>query len=878
MRFSVILFFVIFFLGSGLLFSVDQRSELARELTSHMITAGDYQNSIDYATAVDICGDWLIIGAPLDDEIAPDAGSAYIYQWNGSSWSNEHKLYASDAEENDQFGCSVAISGDMALVGAMYEDTRANNAGAVYAYYYNGADWIEQKLMASDGEANNRFGICLDFDADTAVIGAPYRSETGNSSGVIYTFTRSGNSWTQDEKLYPADGNVYDYFGFSVSISGNWIAAGSTGNDQAGNVSGAVYFYQNSGSNWLEKEKVIASDTQEGDEFGNAVDIYGDYALLAAWKDDDNGPNSGSAYIFKRIGESWIEQDKLLASDGATSDYFGNSASLDGDYAVVGAALDDSDGVTNCGSAYVFKRNNAEWDQIEILTATEQNPDDLFGTQVAISGNTIAVGCPGDDDNGIDAGSVSSFLNTDDVFSLSGKTMASDGYAYRYFGSALDMDGNWLVVGVPFDNDLGEEAGAVYVYHWSGSEWQEISKFSGSDTQAGDQFGISVAIDGTDFLVGAWHEDTRANNAGAAYFFAYDGSTWQQQKLMAPDGLAHDHFGYSVSFDNGLAAFGAPGSSDNGSQSGAVYYSEHSGTNWQNPVKYVPADNTLYDYFGTSVAVSNTRIIVGAPGVDDYGNGSGAAYIYDTTALTEDKIFAPDIADNDNFGKVVALSGNNALVSSINDDDNGPNSGSAHLFNYNGTAWIHQQKLVPSSLQSHDYFGSALALSSDYAAVASTHHSNSGEQEGGTVYIYPRDSDSWNILVDLSLTEPADYDWFGKAVAISGNQVACGWPGNDDNGIDTGAVMIYHDLDSMMPLYTPADLVINVTDTGVSIFFTAVSGATGYKVYAASSVEGSYSEVTGSGSFSQNGNTICWSSPVLENNQFFRLIAVQAGE
>ncbi|MBN1327022.1 MAG: FG-GAP repeat protein [Candidatus Cloacimonetes bacterium] len=873
MRFIIIL--IIVSSAFSLLIAVDQRQESARELISHKITAADYQNSKDYATAIDLDGDWLIVGAPLDNELAPNAGSAYIYHWDGSTWSNEYKLFASDAEENDQFGCSVAISGDMALVGAWYEDTRASNAGAVYAFYYDGADWTQQKLMANDGEAHNHFGRCLDLDANAAVIGAPGRSETGNQSGVIYTFTRSGNSWIQHEKLFPTDNAMYDYFGSSVSISGNWIATGSTGNDEAGNGSGAVYFYQNSAGNWLERDKVIASDTTVSDEFGYAVAIDGDYALLTAWKDDDNGPNSGSAYIFKRDGLIWNEQDKITPSNAGTSDMFGNSASLDGDYAVVGAAYYDDDDL-DCGSAWVFYRTGTQWDQIDILLSDVRTPDDLFGYQVAIDGTTIAVGCPGDDDNGIDSGSVFSFQNTDNDFSLAGKVFASDGFAYRYFGSVIAMDADWLAVGVPLDNDNGEEAGAVYIYHWTGSEWSEESKFSGSDTEDGDQFGSSIAIQGQDIMIGAWHEDTAANNAGAVYYYRYDGRSWQEQKLVAFDATAHAHFGFSVSFDGNLAAVGAPGCYDNGSQSGAVYLFEKIGETWQNPTKYIPADNVLYDYLGRSVAVSGNRMIAGATGVDDHGNSSGAAYILDLSTTDEIKLFPSDVAVTDNFGGVVAISGNYALISSVNDDDFGPNSGSAYIFYYNGTSWIQQQKLTPSSLHAGDYFGSSLSLNDDYAAVASFYHSNTDEQEGGTVFLYQRILENWNILLDLSAPDPSDFDWFGKAVAISDDRAACGWIGDDDYGIDTGAVMIFHDLDTVTPLASPSEIIINATAvSGVDIFFDSVSGATGYKIYASDSVEGPYSDISGTGSFSQIGEQMQWSSPQLDNRRFFKVIALQ---
>ncbi|MBN2018237.1 MAG: hypothetical protein JW794_08950 [Candidatus Cloacimonetes bacterium] len=867
---------LILFLFSFNVLIADQRMESAKEIASYKITATDYQNSIDYASVIDICGDWLIVGAPLADDTNTDEGCAYIYHWNGSSWSDECKIVASDADEEDQFGYSVAISPDMALVGAMYEDTRAANAGAVYAYYYNGADWIEQKLMASDGEAHNHFGESVDLDGTVAVVGAPQRGENGNQSGVIYTFNRSGNTWTQSEKLCPSDNAQYDYFGWSVTISDDWLAVGSTGNDQAGNSSGAVYFYQHQADNWLERDKVVAGDTENNDNLGYAVDIDGDYALISSINDDDNGPNSGSAYIFKRSSTSWLEQDKLLPSDGAGGDYFGNSVSLDGDYAIVGSAEHDNGDDLDCGSAYVFERDGIEWSQISILTADVLTAEDFFGKQVAISGSIVVVGCPGDDDNGNNSGSVFTYENNTDDFTYTTKVFASDGFAYRYFGSAIAMDGDWLIVGVPLDNDMGNEAGAAYFFHWTGSAWSEISKIIASDTEEGDQFGNSVAIVGQDFLIGAWHEDTNALNAGAVYYFKYNGSTWYQQKIIAPDGIAHNHFGYCVSWDNDMAVIGAPGCSDHGSQSGAVYITELIGSTWQTPSKLIPTDSQIYDYFGTSADIDNSNIIVGAHGVDDYGTSGGAAYIFNTVTKSETKLFSPDIAANDNFGKTVSIDGDYALISSINDDDNGPNSGSAYIFHTNGSFWNFQQKLVPASLQAGDYFGSSLNLSNNYAAVASIYHSNNNELEGGTVFVYELDRDNWNILAELSVTDPSDYDWFGKSVSVSGNRVAVGWIGNDDNGIDNGAAMVFHDIDTVTPLIPPEDVSISVDQSsGVDIYFEAVLGATGYKIYGSDTPTGIYADITSSGSFSQVGQQIHWSATTSENLYFFKITAIR---
>ena len=869
-------FTMVFIISINLLFS-NQRLKMSKDITSYKITPSDIQNSTDYSVAIDMSADWLIVGAPLADGESEDEGCAYIYHWNGSAWADEYKLIASDADPDDQFGCSVAISDDMALVGAKYDDTCSIDAGAVYAFYFNGVDWIEQKLTANDGTSHNHFGSCVDLDGNTAVIGTPHRNEIGNHSGVIYTFTRSVNNWSQITKLYPSDSNLYDYFGSSVSVSNDWIAVGSSGNDEAGNSSGAVYFFQKVENEWYERDKVTAEDSENNDNFGCQIDVCGDYTLITAINDDDNGPNSGSAYIFKRNGTNWLEQDKLISSDGNNADGFGISASLDGDYAVIGAAEHDDGIELDYGSAYIFKRNVNEWNEIDVILADTITSDDFFGNSVSINGTKVVVGCIGDDDNGIDSGSVFTFENDSDNFLLTSKVFSTDGFAYRYFGSTIAMDGDWLLVGVPTDNDAGEAAGAAYIFHWNGVDWEEISKICGSDTESGDQFGYSVKINGMDLLVSAPYEDSQDNNAGAVYFFDFNGIDWDEQKVMADDGEAHNHFGYSIDLNDDTIVVGAPDRNENGNASGSVYLFTKNGEYWLQTNKITPSDNSLYDYFGSSLAISDDWIGIGSSGNDEAGNSSGAVYFYQKNGevwTEQDKVVALDTEQTDNFGYAIDLDGEYALISAIHDDDNGPNSGSAYIFKRNDTNWIEKYKFVPADGLTGDGFGNSVAIEGIYAVIGSSEHAINEELDCGKVYAYERNIEEWNILERFTVEEPKENDQFGRAVSISGNRIASGWIGNDDNGIDNGAVMIYHGLDTLVALNTPTIVSFSIDQNATLVItFEEVQNATSYKILGSSSLYGEYTDITETGTFNQDGIHIQWSIQSAEDVYFFKVIA-----
>ncbi len=334
------------FVRSGLVWS--QQAKL-------LPTDGGTGGGFGYSVALD--GDAALIGRRNDDAAAPNAGSAYVFVRSGTSWTQQAKLIASDAVSSALFGNAVSIEGGTALIGADDDDHTAggydSDEGSAYVFVRSGASWSQQaKLIASDAEWYDEFGSSVSLSGDTAVIGSHWSDDPVSHAGAAYVFVRSGTSWTEQAKLLASDGSYDDELGKAVCIEGDTILLGVAFEDAVAQNSGSAYVFERTGTSWSERAKLIPDDAAPGEYFGRSVAIDGDRLLIGA-SGGYLGSTAGSAYVFGRRGPGWIQQARLEAGDGKPDDYFGVSVALSGDSALNGAYLDDSSG-TSSGSAYVF--------------------------------------------------------------------------------------------------------------------------------------------------------------------------------------------------------------------------------------------------------------------------------------------------------------------------------------------------------------------------------------------------------------------------------------------------------------------------------------------------------------------------------------------
>jgi hypothetical protein len=401
--------------------------------------------------AVAISDDTLVVGAGYEassasggeeDNSASVAGAVYVFTRSDGIWSQEAYLKASNAEADDFFGTTVAISGDTLVVGAIGEDSSASggeednsaeNAGAAYVFSRSGGVWSQEAyLKASNAEADDRFGWSVSISDDTLVVGARYEGSSASggegdnsaeNAGAAYVFSRSDGVWSQESYLKASNAEADDYFGTSVAISGDTLVVGANNEDSnasdgeednSSEAAGAAYVFYRSDGVWSQESYLKASNAEEGDRFGWSVAISGDTLVVGSHfesgnvsggEQDNTSPSSGAAYVFTLNNGVWSQEAYLKAINAEEYDYFGRSVAISGDTLVVGAYREDSsasggeddNSVEDAGAAYVFTRSDGVWIQEACLKASNAEADDLFGTSVAISGGTVVVGAYGED-------------------------------------------------------------------------------------------------------------------------------------------------------------------------------------------------------------------------------------------------------------------------------------------------------------------------------------------------------------------------------------------------------------------------------------------------------------------------------------------------
>lgn len=368
-------------------------------------------------------------------------------------------------------------------------------------------------------------------------------------------------------ELTADDGDSSDAFGSAVALdSGTMVIAAACDETAGGNCDGSAYVFVRSDAGWVQQAKLVPADIGKYDEFGQSVAVSGDTVVVGSWADRIPGRGeAGSAYVFVRTGTTWTEQAKLVAPDGAAFDSFGISVAVDGNTSVVGTAGDKVGAVFGAGSAYVFARVGVTWTlQIKLL-APDRAKDDYFGNAVAMDGNTVLVGSASDSTaTGNNSGSAYVFVRSGASWTSQAKLTPPDGVKNGFFGTSVAVDGGTAVVG---DEPYGRQRpGSAYVFVRSGTAWTQQARLTAADGLAANEFGWAVDVSGRTVVVGAYGDDPGGFWSGSAYVFTRSGTRWtQREKLIAPDPAERDQFGQAVAVEAGTVVIGALGHGGNGS-------------------------------------------------------------------------------------------------------------------------------------------------------------------------------------------------------------------------------------------------------------------------------------------------------------------------
>jgi FG-GAP repeat len=360
----------------------------------------DYNPVVDTSDAAglfgfsaSISGNYAIVGNCNDDVGAnADQGSASIYQYNGSNWVLMQKITDATGDANDLFGRSVSISGNYVIVGSLFDDVGANaDQGSASIYQYDGSNWVlMQKITDATGDADAYFGRSVSISGNYVIVGSlgdDVGANANQGSASIYQYL-AGN-WVLMQKITDATGDIDDLFGYTVSVSGNYAIVGSTSDDVGANANqGSASIYQYLAGNWVLMQKITDAAGNVGDLFGHSVSISGNYAIVGA-----NSlyalPGQGSASIYRYDGTNWVLMKKITEDPfSATDDAFGNSVSISGNYAIVGAPYDDAGDAVFRGAATIYQRVGMGWQKLQYVIDPGGTAPDYFGSSTAIDGTT----------------------------------------------------------------------------------------------------------------------------------------------------------------------------------------------------------------------------------------------------------------------------------------------------------------------------------------------------------------------------------------------------------------------------------------------------------------------------------------------------------
>ena len=600
------------------------------------------------------------------------------------------------------------------------------------------------KLTASDGSTGSDFGNSVAISGSTAVVGAPIEN---SAAGAAYVFVHSGSTWLQQAKLTASDGVACDRLGSSVAISGSTVVLGAYFRNSG---TGAAYVFTRSGSTWSQRTELTASDGVPGHDFGYSVALAGTTTVIGAFA---HNSDTGAAYVFAGSGGSWTQQAELTASNGGKNDEFGFSVAIWGSTAVVGAP--DTNSLT--GETYVFTRSAiGHWSQKAKLTAADGASGNQFGYSVAISGSTVLVGAPAEYNS---APAAAAYVFTGSGQSWTQQAELTDGATGDGFGVSVATSGSTALVGAPGSNT---NTGAGYVFtRSSAGTWSQESELTASDGASGDQFGSTVALSGSTAVVGTPYKNSYT---GEAYVFVLPS---QQAELTASDATTQADFGYSVAISGTTAVVGAP-YGDNALGAAYVYTRSATG-HWSQQAELTASDATGFDYFGYSVAISGSRVVVGATGSN---SGAGAAYVFTRSATGHwaQKAELADPGDNssDAFGYSVAISGSTALVSAPGSNSR---TGAVYVYAGSGGSWFQLATLTASGGAANDRFGYSVALDGSTALIGAP-----GITTGiGAAYLFTGSGSSWTQQAKLLVTDSTG-DLFGASVALSGSTAVVGAP------------------------------------------------------------------------------------------------------
>ncbi len=636
------------------------------------LTADDAAAGDGFGSSVAMSDDQILIGAWETDQGGTDNGSVYVFEHNGTLWTQVQKFAPDDLKTYNKFGSSMSLFNDRLIVSAPVQEVHeVSEAGAVYLYQNSPSGWqLQEKWLSSESNANDRFGSVLLLTEDMAMVASVYRNFSTFDEGAVYVFEPGEHHWQQTAVLQASDAHPTNRFGRSMAMFEGDIVIGST-NDLMGINTGAVYRFARIQGQWQEVQQIFTPNPQEHDQFSTAMHSTGEQLLISGMQSISG--YSGRVHVYQPGSSGLTETAEFIANEGANYGAFGSRMHARENRLIVGAPRDNGLGVES-GAAYIYEHNGATWSLQQKLHADNAEETHRFGSGIAINGDTAAVGAPGDGSFGPYDGQVYVFNRTDNQWLQTDRlTPTRDSQA---FGIAIALDGDHMAIGANIDDWIGSNAGAVFMAQRVDDSWVLTEELSYIGAGEGDHFGSVLEMNGPDLLAGS---------SNAIHHYRWNGSSWAfQQTITAPPVYINFGFGSVLDLHGSKFIVGTPyHANQDGLAIGAAFIYHYTGTEWVYQAQLLAPDPTVSSQFGSSVLLSDDLVLIGAPRSYDIALYSGAVYAFKPSGdqwLPIKRFKQANPLYSDNFGSTLAMSQNFTLVGTPNDDDHGTNSGSVSVY------------------------------------------------------------------------------------------------------------------------------------------------------------------------------------------------------
>ena len=731
-------------------------------------------------------GNKVAITASIEASGGTDRGAVYIYSRDSDGiFSQDQRITAPDAMDNDQFGKGVLMHNNWLFVSALQSNAETPVVPAIYVYRFNGTSWaFSQKILSPNTHSTSQFGI--NTETSTIVMSANNQlivsdRNYDNYTGILYVYKLSNGMWSLQTTLQGDDVIAGSVFGNALAIYENIIAVGARDDTQSPE-NGAVYIFQKQAENWGQIQKIYPNTSETLAYFGSSVGLHKNLLIVGAVLEDMNYTDQGAGYIYYWDGEKYDFQQKFTHNETnpVYVNAFRGAKFLDSETAIFGRTGGDND---RFGRAYIATREGSNWSVKKEIWGKSQGHAG-FSEAIISMGDHFLIGAPL---SAASAGRVfiyskfgananpwdNALFNPDQEQKIIGSTV---GAGHRFGGEDISnskasafLRDDLFITSAPY-----ETGGTVYIFKKNAGTWSEISKTSGVDlfgssistdsnrvligqgneekayvyNISGDgislmqsleplslsgEYGRTSAISGNHLAVGAYNDNEKGSNSGAVHTYYLKNETWLfSQKIIGSDIDASDSFGHQIEIDGDIMAISSA-IKENGGQ---VYIYNRIGNIWSESQILTGSDTGPGNFFSGAIALHGQTLIVGAPG---QASGQGKVYVFrlENGTWTEIQSLQPaETAAGDLFGRRVALYGDTLAVSAYSDDDQASNAGAVYLFIRKPDGMFELQNIIYASDAVADHkFGSALDVYQNHLAVSAVGDDDAGT-DAGAVYIY----------------------------------------------------------------------------------------------------------------------------------------------